>query len=59
MTTTVSGRPAAEGESDRMMMKILQALIDAGVALDPERPPQFLPTAEKVYASLPVMLTAR
>jgi cytochrome P450 len=59
MTTTVSGRPAADGESDRMMMKILQALIDAGVELDPERPPHFMPTAEKVYASLPVMLTVR
>lgn len=58
MTTTVSGRPASEGESDRMMMKTLRALLDAGIELDPDRPPRYMPTFEKVYASLPVLLTA-
>jgi cytochrome P450 len=59
MTTTVSGKPAGEGESDRMMLKILQALLAAGVELDPDRAPSYMPTAERVYASLPVLLTAR
>jgi cytochrome P450 len=59
LVTTVSGKPAGEGESDRAMLKILRALLDAGIEPDPERPPDYTPTAEKVFASLPVVLTAR
>jgi cytochrome P450 len=59
LTTTVSGRPAADGRSDRAMLKIVRALIDAGVELDPEREPRYIPTAEEVYASLPVVLRTR
>ena len=59
LTTTVSGKPAAEGRSDRAMLKVVRALIDAGVELDPEREPRYVPTAEEVYASLPVVLRTR
>lgn len=47
------------GDSDRALFMILRALIAAGVKLDPEKPPQYAPTAEEVYASLPILLTAR
>jgi hypothetical protein len=59
LTTTVSGKPAADGRSDRAMLKIVRALIGAGVELDPEREPRYVPTAEEVYASLPVVLRNR
>jgi hypothetical protein len=47
------------GESERALFKILRALIASGVELDPERPPELAPTAEEVYASLPILLTGR
>jgi cytochrome P450 len=47
------------GGADRALFKILQALLESGVELDPERPPRFAPTAEEVYESLPILLTAR
>jgi cytochrome P450 len=59
LTTTVSGKPAGDGRSDRAMMKIVRALIEAGVELDPEWEPRYVPTAEEVYASLPVVLRTR
>jgi cytochrome P450 len=59
LTTTVSGKPAGDGRSDRAMLKIVRALIGAGVELDSEREPRFVPTAEEVYASLPVVLRNR
>ncbi len=59
MTTTVSGKPAGEGESDRMMLKILKALLAAGIEIDRSKSPEFLPTIEQVYISLPVLFRAR
>jgi cytochrome P450 len=55
VVTSPSGKPP---EGDRAMLKILRALVDAGVALDPERPPTYTATAEPVFATLPVILTA-
>jgi len=59
LVTTISGKVAGEGESDRALLKILEALLDAGIALDPDRPPRNLPTAEPVFEMLPIRLTAR
>lgn len=47
------------GDAERALFKILRALLAAGIQLDPERAPQYAPTAEEVYASLPVLLTER
>jgi cytochrome P450 len=47
------------GGADRALFKILHALLESGVELDPERAPRFAPTAEEVYESLPILLTAR
>lgn len=47
------------GDSDRALFMILRALIAAGVKLDPEKPPRYAPTAEEVYDTLPILLTAR
>jgi hypothetical protein len=41
------------------MLKVVRALVDAGLELDLERAPSLVPTAEEVYASLPVLLKAR
>lgn len=57
LVSTVSGAPAGLDESGRAMMQILRALLDAGVELDPEKEPRYVPTAEEVYASLPILLT--
>jgi cytochrome P450 len=59
LVTPPSGKPPGEGEGDRAMLRILRSLLEAGIELDPERPPTYVPTAEDVYASLPVVLTAR
>jgi cytochrome P450 len=59
LTTTVSGKPAPDGRSERAMLKVVRALVDAGLELDLERAPSLVPTAEEVYASLPVLLKAR
>ena len=53
------GKPAGEGEADRALLRILRALLEAGIELDPVRPPRYAPTAEPVFESLPVLLTAR
>lgn len=57
LVTPPSGRPSDDGEGDRSMVRIVRALLDAGIRLDPERPPRFSATAEDVHASLPVLLT--
>jgi hypothetical protein len=60
LVTPVSGKPTeGEGEGERAMLRMLRALIAAGIRLDPDRPPVFTPTAEAVHASLPVVLAAR
>ena len=59
LVTTISGKPAGEGEADRALLRILRALLEAGIELDPDRPPCYAPTAEPVFESLPVLLTAR
>jgi hypothetical protein len=41
------------------MMTILRALLDAGVALDPAKAPRYRQTAEEVFESLPILITAR
>jgi cytochrome P450 len=47
------------GDSERALFRIVRALLAAGVELDPERAPQYAPTVEEVYASLPILLRAR
>src|ERR1700722_2097271 len=47
------------GDSERALFKILYALLESGVELDPEREPHYVATAEEVYESLPILLTAR
>jgi cytochrome P450 len=60
LVTPISGKPSdGEGGAERAMLKILRALLAAGIELDPERPPTLLPTVEDVHASLPVLLAAR
>ena len=59
LVTPVSGRPTGKDEGERALLKIVRALVRAGVRLDPDAPPQLAPTAEDVYASLPVLLTRR
>jgi cytochrome P450 len=58
LVTTPSGRPASSGESDRVMMKILLAFLNAGIELDPESSPDYEATEEEIYATLPVVLKA-
>ncbi len=58
VVTSVTGKPPEGGEGERAMLKILRALLKAGVQLDPEQPPTYLPTTEPVFATLPVVLTA-
>jgi cytochrome P450 len=58
LVTPPSGS-AREGEGERAMLLILRSLLDAGIRLDPERPPRYLATAEDVHESLPVILAAR
>ena len=57
LITPTSGKPTDDPKEQRALAQILVALIDAGIRLDRERPPQFTPTAEDVYESLPVLLT--
>jgi cytochrome P450 len=57
LVTTVSGKPAGEEGNDRAMLKILRALLEAGVELDPDRPIKLKATAEEVHDSLPILLT--
>jgi cytochrome P450 len=59
LVTPISGKPAEAGVEERALSRIVRALVDAGVKLDPDNPPKFTPTAEDVYESLPVLLTAR
>lgn len=59
LVTPVSGRPTTKDEGERALLMIVRGLVDAGVKLDPDSPPEYAPTAEDVYASLPVLLTAR
>src|SRR5262249_6162525 len=58
LVTPPSGSSRA-GEGERAMLLILRSLLDAGIRLDPERPPGYLATAEDVYESLPVILAGR
>jgi cytochrome P450 len=59
LVTTVSGGMAErEGETDRVMIKLLKALLDRGVRVDPLRPPVLADTAEAVYRELPVVFEA-
>jgi cytochrome P450 len=59
LVTTVSGKPTAKDEGERALMKIVRALVAAGIKVDPDREPVYAPTAEDVYESLPVLLTER
>ena len=59
LVTTVSGGMAErEGETDRVMIKLLKALLDRGVRIDQSRPPVLAATAERVYRELPVVFEA-
>lgn len=58
LVTTISGKPADEGEANRALLTILRALLDAGITLDPDRPATFAPTVEPVFESLPVLFIA-
>jgi cytochrome P450 len=55
LVTTISGKPSGEGDPDRALLRILRALLDAGVTVDPDRPPTYAPTAEPVFETLPVV----
>lgn len=59
LVTPPSGNVTSGDEHDRAMLTLVRAYLEAGVALDPQRPPVLAPTAEDVYASLPVRLTGR
>lgn len=59
LVTPISGKPTDDGVEERALSRIVGALVDAGVKLDPDNPPKFTLTAEDVYESLPVVLTAR
>jgi cytochrome P450 len=59
LVTPISGKPTDEGEAERALSRIVHALVNAGVKLDPDRAPKYTATAEDVYESLPVLLTAR
>lgn len=56
LVTPISGKPTEPDEDDRALSRIVHALVDAGVTLDPDRPPTFSATAEDVYESLPILL---
>lgn len=53
MVTSVSGK-VEHGEPDRVMLKILKALLRHGVARDTSRPAILAETVEEVYEVLPV-----
>ncbi len=59
LVTPPSGKPTSDNDHHRAMLTLVRAYTKAGVELDPDRPPVFAPTAEEIYASLPVRLTAR
>ncbi|MBS1881326.1 MAG: cytochrome P450 [Actinobacteria bacterium] len=58
LVTPIAGRPSGDDEDERALARIVRALVDAGVELDPDRPPTFAATAEDVYATLPILLRA-
>lgn len=47
---------AQDGGTEGMIHRILRRLVDAGVRSDPDHPPVAAPTAQKRYASYPVVL---
>jgi cytochrome P450 len=59
LVTPISGKPTPRGEGERAIEIVVRALVEAGAKLDPERPPTYAPTAEDVFAELPVLLMAR
>ena len=59
LVTPITGKATDEGVEERALSRIVRALVDSGVKLDPERPPKYTPTEEDVYEALPVLLTAR
>lgn len=56
LVTPIAGKPTAPEEDERALARIVRALVEAGVELDPERPPTFTATAEDVYETLPIVL---
>lgn len=59
LVTPISGKPTPKGEQERAIMIVVRALVEAGAELDPDSPPVYAPTAEKVFEVLPVVLKAR
>lgn len=56
LVTPIAGKPSAPEEDERALAQIVRALVEAGVELDPDRPPTFTATAEDVYETLPIVL---